>query len=926
MIGALAAVGLATPLLCTPSIAQQRVEITGSSIKRVADEGALPLQIITSDDIRQLGLTSAEALVRTLGANAANVDNATSRNNVFGAEQDRLTGGSSFANLRGLGPTGTLVLLNGRRVSTHGMSGGAVDLNAIPLAAIERVEVLKDGASAIYGTDAIGGVINFILRNDMRGVTAEFTGSTPQAKGGGETRRLSLTGGWGSLEKDGVNMLASVTIDRNDILRGIDRDWATGYQPARGLTPDTTSAPHANIIGAAGTALGTTGSTIGPSDPLKYTNLNLLAIQGQCQALPFGVPLADNVAFWDKFGYTTANSKYRCATDYGRQFMLTPPVDSVNYVARSNFKLSPTATAFAEVVGSRTDVLAEFTPYQFSTTSNAITHYPVNGPHYLNMKNFGANDFDPTKPIAYRLRMSDWGYRTLENRSENLRIATGMEGEVGKYNYKLGLSRGTAEGSSNMVDGYAYTQKLIDALASGKINPFLMPGQKQSQAAIDLIESTKARGRLFGGKTSVVQADGVISGELAKAPAGMIDFALGFDIRKESYEFSGSQNFNCVSTFTTANAALSNSVMGCPGNPSSPDRSRDIRALYGELLVPFHKSFQVQLAVRHDDYSDFGGTTNPKIAFKFQPSQNFLIRGSANTGFRAPTPQQLYLGQSTLALTGTFNDPEKCPADPNQCNRSSLPYRAGGNPTLKPETSQQVGLGAVFAPAKNLQFSADYWQVKLDDRIRSLSPTFMITNYALFKDSFIRTPSGAVDYIQAGWVNAADSETRGIDFSMSHNVNMAGGRISTLVNATRMISHKERLTAAAPLIEYVGQWTSTTLYLPWKVFASVGFKQGNWNSTLSMDYKDGYMDEDMSGYDSTPLPRRKVSSYTTFNLFSTYTVSKSATITARIINLLDRQPPFTWHNVDGVIGAGWDPRVADPRGRTFQIAARYNFQ
>ena len=232
----------------------------------------------------------------------------------------------------------------------------------------------------------------------------------------------------------------------------------------------------------------------------------------------------------------------------------------------------------------------------------------------------------------------------------------------------------------------------------------------------------------------------------------------------------------------------------------------------------------------------------------------------------------------------------------------------------------------MFAPAKNLQFSADYWQVKLDDRIRSLSPTFMITNYALFKDSFIRTPSGAVDYIQAGWVNAADSETRGIDFSMSHNVNMAGGRISTLVNATRMISHKERLTAAAPLIEYVGQWTSTTLYLPWKVFASVGFKQGNWNSTLSMDYKDGYMDEDMSGYDSTPLPRRKVSSYTTFNLFSTYTVSKSATITAGIINLLDRQPPFTWHNVDGVIGAGWDPRVADPRGRTFQIAARYNFQ
>jgi iron complex outermembrane receptor protein len=142
----------------------QRVEITGSSIKRIAAEGALPVQVITSAEITRQGITSAEQLIGRISANAAGADNATSNNNVFGGDTDRLTGGSANANLRGLGPSSTLVLLNGRRISTHGMSGGAVDLNAIPMAAVDRVEILKDGASAIYGTDAIGGVINFILK------------------------------------------------------------------------------------------------------------------------------------------------------------------------------------------------------------------------------------------------------------------------------------------------------------------------------------------------------------------------------------------------------------------------------------------------------------------------------------------------------------------------------------------------------------------------------------------------------------------------------------------------------------------------------------------------------------------------------------------------------------------------------------------
>jgi iron complex outermembrane receptor protein len=929
LVAALAAAGLAGTLF-----AQERVLITGSSIKRLADEGALPLQVISAEEIRQQGITTAEELLNNLGASAAHLDNAVSRNNVFGAEQDRLTGGASFANLRGLGPTGTLVLLNGRRISTHGMSGGAVDLNAIPMAAVARVEVLKDGASAIYGTDAIGGVINFILTTAYQGVSVGGNFSQPLESSGGTTRRAFVTAGTGDLQTQGFNLMASVTVDKNDILRGIERDWATGFQPSRGLSPDTTSAPHANIVGAAGTALANTGTTVGNTDPTVYTNLNLLAIQGQCDALPFGVPMAPNIQLWDRFGYTNANSRYRCATDYGRQFMLRPPKDAVNLVARATFKIAEAHIGFVELLGSETKIKSEFTPYQFTTNAaGAIapaTDYPVGGPHYLDMTQYGANNFNPNLPIRYRLRMSDWGYRTIENVSKNQRIAAGVDGEIGRYSYRTGISYGKAEGYANLIDGYAFAPLLAQALATGIINPFLMPGQQQTPQAKALIESTKARGRVFGGETSVLQVDASISGELLKMPAGPLDFAAGLDVRQESYQFSGTQGFACVAGMTSAGANAANAVMGCPGNPAAPDSSRDISAVYAELLVPVTKALQLQLQVRHDEYEQVGGTTNPKVAFKFQPSPSFLMRGSANTGFRAPTPQQLNLGTVTLALTGQFRDPVLC-ADPNnpidatQCARLSLPYRTGGNPTLKPEKSEQASLGVAFEPLNGLQMSADYWQVKLKDRIRNLSPTFMITNYPLFTANFIRNPStGVVDYIQAGWVNAAQSETKGLDLGISYGTNMAGGRLSAGLTATKMISHKERLIETAPLQQFVGKWSNTTLYLPWRVSGNVGYKAGHWNTTGSFSFQSSYDDEDRSPYTNNPVPR-KIESYTTFSLFTTYSGFKGLTLTGGIINLFDKEPPFTHHNVDNVVGAGWDPRVADPRGRTVSVSMRYDF-
>lgn len=931
----------ATPEPAKPKA--EKITVTGSSIKRVADEGALPLQIITKSEIDQLGLSSVDQIVDLLSANVAGNTNQVTNNAVFGSDGDKTLGGGNFANLRGLGPTGTLVLLNGRRVSTHGMSGGSVDLNAIPMEAIERVEVLKDGASAIYGTDAIGGVLNFITRKDYQGAAVRASYSTPQDGSAGSRARVSISAGMGDLQKDRYNIMGSLTFDDNKILRGTDRPWATGYQPDRFLTPDSTSAMHANIIASAGTALTTAGTVIGTTDTTRYTNINLLAIQGRCEEIPGQVPLAPNISIWNNFGYTNANSRYRCTRDYGRNYMLSSPQEAVNAYVRGTMELDNATRASVEVVASKVTNKGEYSPIQVSSSTNPITNLQTTSPYYLNMQALvGAAQFNPTLPIAYRVNfLNDLGFRVRENITNNLRVQGILEGVIGNYDYNVSAGYGSSKGEANIISGFPNTKKLVDLLASGRYNPFIMPGQTQTPDVIAAFEAMQMRGKIYDGETSVAQADGTLSGSLGKFMAGEAMFAVGVNARRESYEFSGSTQFLCQDSMSAATlAAFDNAALtfGCPGNSSSPKLSRRIAAVFGELVVNPVKNLELTFQVRHDDYQKIGGTTNPKIGLRWQPSENFLVRGSVNTGFRAPTAQQINQGVVVSNLTGQFRDPVLCadinnPKDPTQCARLSTPFAAGGNPTLKPEESKQGTLGFVFAPFDNLQVYMDYWQVRLDDRIRSLSVTEMISNYDVFAANFVRDPAtGVVQYIQAGWVNAAASKTRGVDFGGSYSTKALDGIVSTKLSGTKMLSHKEQLLETAPFIEYVGKWNNTGLYLPWRFDASVSYKRGPWNVTLSGLYRDSYEDQNRgpvaqggAGYTTNEPFTRNVTSYTTFNLIGTYSGIKNVTITGGIINIADRDPPFTWHNVDSAAGAGWDPRVADPRGRTFTLSATYKF-
>ncbi|WP_257218191.1 TonB-dependent receptor [Janthinobacterium sp. BJB304] len=906
-----ALMGVVGPVMAQEAAApaMQRVEVTGSSIKRVAKEGALPVQVISFDQIEKQGITTTEQLVRTLSANGTGADNMTSGNNVFGADADRVSGGASFASLRGLGPSSTLVLLNGRRIATHGASGKSVDLNSIPLGAISRVEILKDGASAIYGTDAIGGVINFILKTNYNGVEASVSTNDTQA-GGGATRRASLLAGTGSLESDRYNIMASLTVDKAERLNGSDRSFVNGFQPGRGLSPDTTGTPFANQMAGTGTALGTSFQL--PGDANKYLQANPLSFQGKCDTIA-GMSQYQTELWKDVT--SPLRTRYSCAYDYGADYVLQFPVERANLLSRGTFQLAPDHRMFVEVLGSRTKATAILTPMQVQATVANKNLYPVGGAYYQDLSAY-IPSFDKSKPISYKWRANDVGNRTQENTTDNARVLVGFEGNFGKWDYKAGISRAESSTKTKLTDGYSYTDKLYAALATGIINPWVGAGQSQTEAAKQLIESTKFRGDFQHGKTTLTQIDGSVSGELFQLPAGALAMAAGFDLRREGYSFA--QDVDATQ------------ILLSPGNAALKDASRTVKAVYAELLVPVMKDLEMQLAIRRDDYSLVGATTNPKVAFRYQPADFLLFRGSASKGFLAPSFQQLYSGSLSQELPNGVVDQEGCakhPGVPEYCAIDRLDYKTGGNTNLKPETSKQGSVGFVIEPFKGYSASFDYWAINTKDRILNRTPQIVLTNYQALNQYIHRNPDGTIEYVQAGWINAAGSRVRGLDVGLRGEGKIRDAKWTATLDGTYMDSFKFAEYQGQEYQELVGKFYTRDLYLRWKHNASFGVSRGDWSGLLVQSFSSGYKDQLPNGGKGTPPPGFKpdVSSYTTYNLSGTYTGFKNTTITVGIQNLFDRDPPFTAHNVDEVVGAGWDPRVADPRGRSLSFQLKYKF-
>ncbi len=916
-----------------------KIEVTGSRIKRTDVEAAMPVTIIQKAEIEAQGITSAEQLLQQLNIASSGPDSLAANSGVA-PPGTRGNNGVSGANLRGQGADATLVLLNGRRVAAHGLAGQVVDLNSIPFAAIERVEVLRDGASAVYGTDAIGGVINFITRNNYQGITLT-AGADVTEEGGGNIFHGSLLGGWGDLDNDRWNVWAAVNVKQNKILRGNQRDFVNSFQADRGLSPDTRGTPFANIVTGTGSMIG--GGLKDPVTGLTKTTINTLRLPGGAGCVNGGDMMGD---YGDKI-WASPGASFGCAWDYGRARTIQQPVDTVQGIGRATFKVGDNHEFFAEFMGSKVTSKRQFEAQQITTSINAsatqLDAYELNANTkatydaiYNQLHDYFGNQANLVygSPIAYRWRCEVCGPRQIETTTKAYRALLGMTGSLGSWDYNIGLSRAQSKAESVTASGYYYTPQLKAALKNGVLNPFLMPGQSQSQAAYDALAAADASGlQIYEGTSTTTTFDASFSGSLGFRlwSDNDVQAAAGVDVRREEYEFGGPAEWVAGNAY----------VFGVPGDASNymSPKQRNVKAVFAEVNLPVVDSLEVNLAVRHDRYDGFGGTTNPKYSFKWQPMDWLVFRGSYSTGFKVPDFAKLFRGITESQYTGLdLADPATCPKgqynpDVPNCSEQIRPdIITGGNPNLKPEEAEQRSIGFVIAPNGNFNVSVDWWEIERTNTIRSgFNLSTMTANYPLYASNFIRDSAGKIIAIDQRYINTGGTLTRGIELDSNVRGDLAGGTWNVHLNGNYLDTFRTKTFDSLPYSDnLVGEYERYyNLPIRWKHTVSAGWARGDWAHTLTQVYRGGYKDWKpggiVNGY-NPPAWDGNVDAYITYNYSLTWTGMENLKATFGIRNLLNTDPPFTVRYLDDGDGAGWEARVADPRGRSFNLLLEYRFQ
>lgn len=940
-----------------------QVTVTGSRIKRTDYEEALPVTILQKAEIDAQGITSAEQLLQQLNI-ATNGSDSLAANNSIASGEGRGNNGVSGANLRGQGADATLVLLNGRRVSAHGLAGQVVDLNSIPFQAIERVEVLRDGASAVYGTDAIGGVINFITKTDFQGLSVS-AGADVTQEGGGDIFRIGALGGIGDLDTDRWNAWIAVNWKKNEILTGKDRDFTNSFQPERGLSPDSRGGPFATIGATANTLIH--GNLIDPLDGSAQSWVNTAD-------LPGGIGCENAGDLMGPYGDQIWNTAYRyaCAWDYGRARTLQQAVDSKQFIGRFTYKISDNHQFYVEATGSEVESKRRFEALQFTTgipsTTNAETAsetldpYPLNDltrqtydAIYNSLLGYFGNQANLRygNPIVYRWRCYECGPREYTTTTRATRLLLGMDGTIGTWDYTAGLSRSSSKAKSVLSNGFVYTAPLKELMRTGKLNPFLLPGQTQSAEVLAALQAMSANGtELYHGETVSTTFDATFSGSLgfnlwAKEE---VKAAVGAEWRREEYAFSGPELWDDRPRDATDPVIRPGDGSGwiyqAAGDATNymSGKSRTVKAVYAELLVPVLDSLNATVSGRYDQYDGFGSTFNPKYSFKWQPLDWLAFRGSYSTGFKVPDFARLFRGTTQSPSVGSgvdIADPATCPGgDPKAgvagCENIWPTILTGGNPALKPEESEQRSIGVVFAPGRNFNISIDWWEIERLATVRSTSLRELKDNYDIFIENWIRDSSGNVVQIDQRYVNTGGTLTQGIELDANLRGELYGGNWNINLNGNYLDQYKTKTRETSPWsADQVGKFTTWgILPLKWKHTLSFGWSKGDWTHTLTQIYRDGYLDAPASGYQPTRIRTGlhvpsaydpEVDDYTTYNYSVSWTGIDKLKATFGVRNLLNTDPPFTLAYLDYGGGSAWEPRVADPRGRSFTMLLEYSF-
>jgi len=859
--------GLLFLSLCTTAACAQnpvtleRVEITGSRVPRIDAETALPVQVIDREEIERSGVQTVEELLDRVSANFGGQREASS----VGSEAP----GFSGVSLRGLGPGQTLVLLNGRRLANYAFSGlgsQGVDLHAIPLAALDRVEILKDGASAIYGSDAIAGVINFLTRKDYAGGDLSATYSAPQA-GGAERTRMTMSAGRGDVRADGFNLFGVLDAQKTKRLRAIDRPLlATGYRPEFGLPLEALS------------------SNSWPSNIIVQANGGIDLVN---PAAPACTPFTVNVG-------------RACWFDVQKAVDLVAPSQQASLFGRGTLRLTPDTEGYAEVLASVNRIEFRVAPSPAATPSGTIFVLPASSPYYPSGLGL-SGDLD----LLYRTL--PLGERVSQVESTNARVLVGVKSSAANWDFDAALTLNDSRSKERYRSGYVDAGRLSAAIDTGLVNPFGPSGAEGNA----LLAASEVRGIARQAEGRTQSADLRASRELAQLANGPLTLATGIEARHEYLsDAQGATVADIAAVF-----------------PSAPkEGARDAQAAFVELVAPLARGLEVQAAARLDRYGDFGNYLSPKIAARLQPAPSWLVRASVGRGFRAPSLPELYTQQRTAlfensSLPFPFSDPVRCPITrlASDC-MPSLFVTDGGNPALQPQRSTQASIGLVFERARAWLASIDFWAIRVRDTIDSL-PFFQVASDIPSYEgrNVIRGPveaafpglPGPIVRIVTTAENLGDRRITGTDLSLSlRPTSTPVGRFSASLDGTYVFHARQELVKGNG-VDLMGRLTPR-----WQHMLALNLDRGPWTGTLSQRFRHGYDD-------AIPLPdgtTRRVASYVVWDGQIAYSVGPDTKILLGVRNLLDTPPPFTNNLFNFQVG--YDPGYADPQGRTLTFGVR----
>lgn len=951
---------------------ENQIVVTGSLIRGSSETSALPIDVISQEELINQGTPTALDLVKNLpGSSGVLGDSNQFDSRSQGSE------GVATVNLRGLGPSRTLVLLNGGRLAPSPVGTPGVDINLLPVAAIGRVEVLKDGAAATYGSDAIGGVVNFITNKQLEGLVLAADWRFIEGSDGDWT--ASATYGH---SQDGFRVLGSFGYQHRSPLRVIDRDFAYrpyADNPAGGYSQGGN--PSAFLPFFFGPGAGLRGG---------------FQVDRGCAPLG-GVPVRNAVE-------TTTALADRCAAQYTIFDLLVEKEDRFQAYLETEIDLTDTITFEASALYGRTEVLANTSPSYLLLNSPSTLANPIGSQYFVPPNNPGLIAYRAANPDQFPLgansalvaagafraallggdpRFKDVngidGAAPVVREGDSVRLSANLRGSVspmfnwelsGVYHYynrdfnqydtivdRLQLAlRGLGGEGCNPLTGTPgvgpclFFNPFSNGIQSNPVtretNPNFNPALANSPAIFDYF-SKKSRTQ---NSNNLYVANLVFSGDTGINLGGSsnVGYALGVQYRKLAFNdeygpLNDLTQFPCSSSldFGTKTCANPNGLFGFLGSSTPGSGRQSAKAVFAEVQVPIGDRIDLQLAARYESYGgNVGSTFDPKVSARFEVTDWLALRGSYQTTFRAPPPNILAAGDYTTSLQfvgGSFRA-----------------VRINDNPNLIPESATSYG-GGVIVELGGFNASVDYWRYDFHDDLvaeplaglinsvfggnagsgtpaatpancaNPLANRFIFSGGPASGGCGTLTPNlGGVTVINTNYTNGAGLSTSGLDFLANYRGEFSSeGSYGAGVTASYVIDYETNdfsigSNVIQPGFSAVGKLNFQTTAYPLPEWKATGFVEAGWarhNARLSINYIQGYIDQRFTaGTTGYEIP-----SFTTFDFTARIGLPMETDLLLSVYNLTDKQPGFAR------LDYNYDPFTANPLGRNFKIGIRKEF-